>query len=94
MREPLSRAPSGFREEHFTNQWGIGLSGASIVSDLDWDTGVRAAYTFNWAAQPSNRELIFHPFADGISSLQLKDQNDVTVLINSLSCSIWGGCPP
>jgi hypothetical protein len=79
------------QEEYLSFEWddNIADGGQDLVYDLDYgDNHLRAA----WLLGPSSPNLlVFSPIADGHYNLDLIDQDDWSVMVGNLPCSL-GAC--
>lgn len=81
------------------NTWGNTKTSIPLLYDLKYDSNLRSAFSF-WYQDVVNNVKVdrfvsnFFPFADGISDLQLRDNDDLSYLRKTMACSIGKGtCP-
>jgi hypothetical protein len=86
---------------YFVNQWGNTKASVALLYDLSHDNNLRSAYSF-WSqtTDPSAIVTTDHyqsnvfPFTEGVSDLQLRDNDDLSYLRSTVACSIGKGtCP-
>ncbi len=72
------------------NHWATADGSGDLLYETGADVNLRATWKM-----VSPRKIWFHPVADGMANLQLKDQNDYFYITEMLDCSLGaGGCVP
>jgi hypothetical protein len=87
--EAMDRRLRVFYGTHIRNSWAVVGDGVSLLFDRRFDQNLRASYVY----APS-RGIWFHPFADGIIDVDMRDQDDYAFIVQYLACSLTGSCSP
>lgn len=71
---------------YLTNVWGVVSDVITLHHDHRFDDNLRAAWSF------IDREVRFHPFADGIVDVEMGGVDEYAIIQENLACSLTGSC--